>query len=236
MSAQNPFPAPELPPLPPSERGRKVALLVGSAIAVLALAVAGVVVSTQDNEQEGPAGSSQDLSAPCRAPESRLTDGIQTHVTDPDVKYADSPPSFGQHFGQWQPFGRSFYAEDRPPVSVLVHNLEHGYAIAWYDEVAAADPAAMKELRTLAEGYAQRRERFLAVPWTAADGAPFPDGMHVAVTRWSADPAFPADVLRQRGNWLYCGGVDSDAISDFYDTFPNAQSPEPGIPLEGAVL
>ncbi len=64
--------------------------------------------------------------------------------------------------------------------------------------------------------------RFIAAPWTATDGAAFPDGKHIALTRWTADADKPNDQSKQRGNWQYCGAVSGSVVSDFFDKWTNA--------------
>ena len=71
--------------------------------------------------------------------------------------------------------------------------------------------------------------RFIAAPSTAADGDAFPDGKHVALTRWTADADKPTDMEKQRGNWQYCGSTSGAVVSEFINKWPNAESPEPGI-------
>jgi hypothetical protein len=206
-------------------RGVLVLLLV---VVVIVLAVGGIMIARSGDDV--PAASAP-APAPCGTIITKPTDQTQQHITDEDVKYADAPPSFGAHYPQWEPFGRAFYTVDRPPVSHLVHNLEHGYTIAWYDETAAKNATTMKALRAVADDHLAKAERFLVVPWRSSDGAAFPAGMHVALTRWTADATDPSDLTKQRGNWLYCGGAEPDTFRAFFDQFPNSESPEPGIPV-----
>ena len=44
-----------------------------------------------------------------------------------------------------------YTADDRPELETLVHNLEHGYTILWYDETVAADDDAMTSSRAIAD-------------------------------------------------------------------------------------
>lgn len=169
--------------------------------------------------------------ASCDPVKTTPTDRTQTHIDDQPISYETAPPSFGPHRSSPAPFGRAFYTDDRPEVPTLVHNLEHGYTIAWYDETAAADKAAMDALEEIAEKYSRSdQNRFVAAPWTETDGSPFPEGKHIALTRWTADPEAPGDVAKQEGNWLYCGSVSGEAIGDFVDQFPYERSPE-NIPV-----
>ena len=51
-----------------------------------------------------------------------------------------APPAFGSHWNEpgqaLAPISRKLYtAKDRPELEALVHNLEHGYTMLWYDEI-----------------------------------------------------------------------------------------------------
>jgi hypothetical protein len=169
--------------------------------------------------------------AACNPIETKPTDKNQNHIPEGTaITYQDAPPAFGEHRPQPAAFGRPFYtAADRPEVAALVHNEEHGYTIAWYDGTAAKDRTEMNALEAIAKKYQDDNVRFIAAPWTSQDGAAFPDGKHIALTRWSADAKNPSDQSKQRGNWQYCGSVSGSVVADFVTKWPNAESPEPGI-------
>ncbi|MDQ3276405.1 MAG: DUF3105 domain-containing protein, partial [Actinomycetota bacterium] len=60
-------------------------------------------------------------------------------AVDAQFQYS-APPASGNHSSRWAVLSPPFYGvADRPKVSVLVHNLEHGYNILWYDETVAGD-------------------------------------------------------------------------------------------------
>ena len=150
------------------------------------------------------------------------------------VTYDAAPPAFGNHWNEPgiapAAFERKFYsAEDRPEVESLVHNLEHGYTILWYDETIADDEAAVTEIRGLAAKFADSdnlRSKFIAAPWTSEDGAPFPNDMHVAFSHWSiggdGDPSG-----EQTGAWQYCSETSGEALDTFMTEYPYTDSPEP---------
>ncbi|MFL6062291.1 MAG: DUF3105 domain-containing protein [Marmoricola sp.] len=221
--------APAPPPAPgPADRNRLVLVLAAVGVVLVLCIVGAVVALTGGSDPKTSAGSTP--TAGCDPVITRTTDHNQQHINPPTaIAYADAPPSFGEHRPTPVPFGRPFYGADRPELGDLVHSMEHGYTIAWYDDTAAKDSAAMAELRRIAEQYQTVQGRFIAAPWHSSDGAAFPRGRHVALTRWSADAGDPADQSLQRGNWMYCGGVDRTAIKAFFDRWPNAESPEPGI-------
>lgn len=235
---EHPEPGPQFEPLPPADQARsRSVLLAVSAVVVLGLAVAGVLVATSSEDAPGADPAASAASSPsvgadagCSAVISKPVPSTAVHLAPPTkVDYVDAPPAFGDHWPTAAPFGRPFYAADRPAVEELVHSLEHGYTIAWYDAAAAADEAAISSLQEIALGYQRAGERFIAAPWSTEDGAAFPDNAHIAVTRWSADPATPGDFAGQQGNWLYCGTVDPEAIKEFVEMWPNANSAEPGL-------
>lgn len=208
---------------PTSLRRRLAVAAAGAAL------LGGLVACGSSVEEGGTSAPSVAVTGTCGEVETRPVDVQALHIDGSRIDYPDAPPAFGSHRSRWVQFGRGFYSEDRPEVAELVHNLEHGYTIAWYDETAAADDAAMDRLREIASDYVDDYERFLAVPWRSSDGASFPGGAHVALTRWSSTATDPTNVKNQRGNWLYCGTVEEAEIKDFFDTWPNAESAEPGI-------
>jgi hypothetical protein len=218
------------------ERMRSMTILGISVVAVVGLLLAALIPYLKDrNEDKQLAGTAvskigaSEAAAACDPIDTRPTDKNQTHVPDgTPITYKDAPPSFGPHRPSPAAFERKFYtAADRPEVAELVHNLEHGYTILWYDDSVAGDKDQMKDIEAIAGKYDD--VRFIAAPWTKDDGAAFPDGKHVALTRWSADADDPSDESKQRGNWEYCGSTSGAVVADFVKKWPNAESPEPGI-------
>ncbi|RNL63042.1 DUF3105 domain-containing protein [Nocardioides marmoriginsengisoli] len=220
------------------ERTRSFAILGVCVLIVAALigTASWKAIQSNNEKKERAAKAITELgkaaaAADCDAILTKPTDKSQTHISAPQpITYADAPPSFGPHRPAAAPFGRPFYgADDRPEVAELVHNLEHGYVIAWYDDTAAKDKAEMDNLKSIAEKYQDAQERFIAAPWHPSDGAAFPEGKHIALTRWSADDKDQADESKQRGNWQYCGSVSGEVTNDFFKKWTNDQSPEPGL-------
>ena len=100
---------------------------------------------------------------------------------------------------------------------------------------AAKDKTEMDNLEAIAKKY-QGDEQ--AVHGSCRGPPPtvrkFPDGKHVALTRWSADAKDPGDQSKQRGNWQYCGSASGAVISDFFEAPGRTQTrPSPAIMLIG---
>ena len=111
-----------------------------------------------------------------RAPSGLLGDEVAVvsaeHVaegSDPGP-YASNPPAGGTHYASELEAG--FYEEDAPeagmayPAGPLVHNLEHGYVIFWYNCAAyEGDCSTLKETIRAAMDKAGRT-KLIAFPWT----------------------------------------------------------------------
>ncbi|WP_372728116.1 DUF3105 domain-containing protein [Nocardioides sp.] len=171
----------------------------------------------------------------CQEVETKPANGTQDHVPPgTPLNYPEAPPAFGQHYDMPDAMARKFYtAKDRPELGTLVHNLEHGYTILWYDETIADDAEQMKVIRGIAskfEGTSNFRFKFKAVPWTSedSDSAEFPEGQHIAYTHWSAGGSGNTDPTKQVGVWQYCSEPSGEALDGFMREYPYTDSPEPG--------
>ncbi len=97
----------------------------------------------------------------CDKVTTKQADGNQQHVpTGTQVTYSTAPPAFGSHWNEAgpnqapAPFNRKFYTEkDRPELEALVHNLEHGYTILWYDESIADDADELNIIEGIADKF-----------------------------------------------------------------------------------
>lgn len=176
----------------------------------------------------------------CQEPITKPSEGNSEHVDESQqVTYEDAPPVFGPHWNVLGlapvPIGREFYTEaDRPELEQLVHNLEHGFTILWYDETIADDDEALTELRAIARKFSDttdRRNAFIIAPWTSEDGADFPDDQHLALTHWSAGGVGETDTSKQVGVWQYCSEVSGEAVDTFVKDYPQQDSPEPSVAL-----
>ena len=168
--------------------------------------------------------------AGCDPVEENAATGNQEHVAEgTKVEYAQSPPDSGKHYPSPAAFTKHFYSvDDRPAVETLVHNLEHGYTLAWYRADAPADEiAALKSAAgTFGSETYDPTQKFIAAPYSAADGA-FPDSKNVVLARWTANPASPSDQTQQKGVRQSCTRVSGQAIADFMAKYPYSSAPEP---------
>jgi hypothetical protein len=164
--------------------------------------------------------------------------GSADHVPYPqEVVYDKAPPAFGSHWNEAgvapATFERKFYTGDRPELESLVHNLEHGYTILWYDETIADDSELLNEVEGIADKFRGSddnfRFKFIAAPWTSedADGLEFPEGQHIAFTHWSAGGNGETDTTKQVGVWQYCSAPSGAALDEFMTKYPYTDSPEP---------
>jgi len=211
------------------------------AVALLGAAIVPIVKDKLDKAKYSGKALDQ-IGAPassCQAITTKPAEGNQQHVpTGTPVKYTTAPPAFGPHWNEAgvapAPFSRKYYTpEDRPPLEALVHNLEHGYTILWYDATIAKDDKALNEVQAIADKFSGStdnfRDKFIAAPWTSKDekGATFPNGAHVAFTHWSAGGTGVTDTSKQVGVFQYCSAVSGAALQSFMDKYPFSDTPEP---------
>ncbi len=170
-------------------------------------------------------------------------EGAGDHVPETQqVTYDHSPPAFGSHWNVAglapADFERKFYTEDdRPELESLVHNLEHGYNILWYDDTVADDSDKVEELRAIASKYSgteNYRNKVIVAPFTKADddesGGEFPEGQHIAFTHWSIGGAGETDPSKAVGVWQYCSDVSGAAFEQFTLDYPYTDSSEATVP------
>ena len=216
------------------ERMRSMTTLGVCVLIVVGLLAAALIpyLKEQQEAREGAGKAVEKIgvtesAASCDAIETKPTDEKRNHIPDgTPITYADAPPSFGDHRPQPASFERKFYTtSDRPEVAQLVHNLEHGYTILWYDDTVADENEQLDDIEAIAKKYSD--VKFIAAPWTKDDGDAFADGKHIALTRWSADADDPNDNSKQRGNWQYCGATSGKVVADFVNNWSSDEAPEP---------
>ncbi len=209
--------------------------MIIAACAAVAIAIVAVPAWQVLKQEQAAAGDLATIGvttdkADCQDVTTKSAEGNNDHRQEGEqIAYPDSPPAFGPHYPSPAPFARKYYtADDRPGLSYLVHNLEHGYNILWYDQTVADNADELGAVKAIAAKFEGKKlsDKFLAVPWTEADGKAFPDGAHVALTHWSMgdDP----NGKKQVGVWQYCGAPSGEVVDQFVKDYPYTDSPEPG--------
>lgn len=218
---------------------RKRTLLFAGIIGVIAAVIIGATGwSLWQESEQNAAIADRNLDefgvpaaeASCSEPQETEASGNNEHIAEGDIDYGQAPPASGPHRPSWVQLAREFYtAEDRPELEALVHNLEHGYSILWYDSTVADDAEALGQVKAIAEkfeGSDNFRSKFIAAPWTGQDGESFPEGQHVAFTHWSiggdGDPSG-----EQQGIFQYCSAPSGAALEEFMNEYPYTDTPEP---------
>lgn len=92
-----------------------------------------------------------------------------------EVEYDTQPPTSGPHYADWT---RAGYYTDPRPAGDLIHSLEHGYVVIYYDP-ATITPAAEESLRAFAQAHPERWRSVVVVPNPAAE----PEAPYV-LTAW----------------------------------------------------
>lgn len=211
------------------ERRRSLLILGASVLVVVALLGSAVFVYVQDQREESKAAGTPlaDLgvstsAADCDPVKKADATGSGDHVDAPTrIAYPEAPPAFGQHWGSFLQGSeiRTFYTvQDRPEVERLVHSLEHGYTILWYDETVKPGTDAYKSVQSIADKF---DSYFIAAPWKGTDGKPFPSGRHTALTHWTGPE-------KQEGITQYCAAPSGAVVDKFTKDYVPDNAPEPG--------
>ncbi|GAA4803767.1 DUF3105 domain-containing protein [Nocardioides caeni] len=190
--------------------------------------------------------------------------GTGEHVPfEQQVTYPDSPPAFGPHWNEANiapaPINDRFYTKDsRPELESLVHNIEHGYTILWYDETIADSSSELGAIKAIAASLdandTNQRLKFKAVPWTEEDAKESAEAAAAEAETPEAAPEgeeptepvppkeFPegqhiafthwrldSATQTQYGVWQYCSKTSGAALKQFMTDYPFTDSPEPFI-------
>lgn len=216
-----------------AERRRTIVVIaVCVVVALVIIGLAAIPLLKQNKLTSGDLASigASEKAAGCRPVLKKKATGNQDHKPEgTPITYPDAPPAFGPHYPVTAPFERKFYtASDRPQIEYVVHNLEHGYSLLWYDDTVAKSSDQLAVVKAIAKKYEGTKltDKFIALPWTAKDGKAFPQGTHIALTHWSAG-GDPTDVSKQQGVWQYCGKPSGAVVQKFMKDYPYSDSPEP---------
>lgn len=220
---------------------RRLLLVVGACVLVVALigaAVAWAIVRDRNSKDQAVAGLTGDVAAASCGPITNdPATGSSDHVgpgtsspTTTHVDYATVPPSSGKHLAQPTLSDRRVYTvADAPAVESLVHNLEHGYTVLWYDpSVEKTQAASFAALAQQVNALKEAQNKFIITPWDTTRGA-FPAGKKYALSHWAADVDPQTGTVKdQMGHRQLCGGLNLTVVEDFVKKFPWSSAPEPG--------
>lgn len=139
----------------------------------------------------------------------RQTDAGGTHITDgtQGSGYTSVPATSGQHWNSATSPGPWGVYPTAQPQERMIHNLEHGGIVIWYQPalLAAEDLTALTQF--VQQQITTERFKMILVPWSGADF-----GHPIAVTAW---------------NWLlYLDTADLDKVRAFTDAH-YGDAPEP---------
>jgi hypothetical protein len=214
-----------------SDKRRTLLIVAGSIIVGLAIIAVPAVKLIQDSKTKDTAIASLGAAASAASCDPVIDDkasGTQDHKPDGTViQYPVSPPSSGPHYQVWAQFGKTFYADDRPPVPNLVHNLEHGYTILWYNEATAKNKDQLDLIEKIAKAKLPdaANGKFIAAPLKESDGLqPWPAGKNIAFSHWSGNTQGQTTAF---GHRQFCGSVSGEALQQFIEKFPATDAQEP---------
>jgi hypothetical protein len=161
--------------------------LIWGGLAVIVLGIVGYVVFSSSRTQPAVGESVAVMANTSHVPEG----------TDPGP-YSTDPPTSGPHYANEMNAG--FYNEGEQqspyPAGYLVHNLEHGYVIFWYNCSAAGEQdcsslkASIKSVMDQANNL-----KVIAYPWPSID-------VPVVMTSWGRIQKFPALDARQASQFV----------------------------------
>ena len=196
------------------QRQKKVSTIIAiSGIALLVIVVGYFIISSATT----PAKPAATIMPTALAEKDMLGEmvpptGAGDHIPDDSDpgQYNSNPPTSGHHYQQWANVG--FYDTNtygKYPQGHLVHNLEHGYIIFWYNCKILSESQCV-DLKTQIKGVMSAAENFklIAYPWDLID-------VPLVMTSWGFKLPFKT--------------FDATLAKTFIDQHRN-RAPEPGAP------
>lgn len=178
-------------------RKRNLVTLV-IAVVILGAVIALVLRDRGDDEELAGVGPGK---AGCTEIEEHEDEG-QDHV-EVTPQYGTNPPNSGPHLGT--PASPGFFEDPIDP-GALVHNLEHGQIVFWYDPDAPQD--VLDDLEAVVD---QEFEASVAAPWPEPE-APY----NFAMSAWGATQK--------------CREVSQAVVDEFRETYQGHGPEQVGIP------
>jgi hypothetical protein len=223
---------------------RRTLIVIGVCVAVALVIIGSTLYYVISENQEQDRIAEQELAeigdtaaaAGCGEVQEESATGAGEHISSGPIDYAVEPPSYGPHRPVTAEPGIHFYtADDRPEAEMLVHNLEHGWTIVWYDEDISDDQ--MQAMRATADKFGEfgddPRYNVIFAPWTADDGEQMPEGKQITFSHWSVhqpeyDPEFyqGGGEIESFGVSMQCASFSGAALDDFMQQYPYDDAPE----------
>jgi hypothetical protein len=196
---------------------RKVALAAVAVIAVLV--VVGMLTGDDQKKKQEEEEAAAEVVALGPAPEEAGCTEVEHEDPIPKgpahrngtLEWEDVPPNSGEHNARTLRTLTRFYSRgDDPAPELVVHDLEHGIVVAWYDpELPDEEVATLEQVAR-----ALPTNRFVAVPWNRST---FEDGRHVVLTAW--------------GHTQRCERVSGRVVYEFTREYADKDAPEKGAPV-----
>jgi hypothetical protein len=137
-----------------------------------------------------------------------LQEPLHVEIGQSHTPYNSDPPTSGEHYPVWADPG--FYGEqDQIADEYLVHNLEHGYVILWYDcdQLSSSECDALtSDIQSIISEY--DGYKLIGMPRSGMDHP-------LILTSWGHMAVFDA--------------FQADLIREYIDTYQN-DAPEPSAP------
>lgn len=196
---------------------------------IIILLFTGMACDTFSSESSTSAPDTGDTSVPTKAPDTaapstqgqaaifesvEMMDDKSHFEPGTEIEYSSNPPSSGPHYPLTLNSG--FYEEDQGseipfPESYIVHNLEHGYVVFWYNcsQLSDSDCEELKDqIRDVLSEVGG--EKVIVFPWSNMEEV-------LVITSW--------------GMVLRFERFDADMAGDFVlENRSNPRAPEPNVP------
>lgn len=196
-----------------TKRAQRKKNLVTLLIAVVVIGVIAALVISDRKGASGPVGVAAD-EANCGPKEESKAPGNDHVEEGTPVEYETNPPTAGPHAGSPGPTG---FFDTPQEAEHLVHNMEHGQIVLWYD------PAAPQQVKDDLEAIVEKQSATtVATPYEGLEDYNF------YMTAWNKLPDEGEESFGT-GYLQGCELVSEEVINDFRREH-QGKSPEPITP------
>ena len=186
-----------------------------------------------DDRRPGRRSASSESAAGCQAvmtQEGRRQPGPQADGTP--INYPRRPAGVRPALPDTRPVrARKFYTtDDRPRSSTWCTTSSTATRCSGTTRPSPKNTdelAGVQGDRREVRGHRSSTDKFIAAPWTAKDGEPFPSGTHVALTHWSVGGRTRPTPTSSRASGSTAASPAAPSSSTFMKEYPYNDSPEP---------